>query len=315
MNEYHVPILIYQMGKVGSSSIYFSLKSLYSNTYHVHTLNSKILANLKAQYNVKDRGLPGHWSASDMILSNNLLAEPLKIITLVREPINRNFSAFFENIDGLLSKLKIPIYTLTKDIDPSLLPNFEVIRTHLEANGDKQFYTSFSLISNYEQIAGIELNGKYRLILLNLCFNPPPGFAEKLTDLFISNYHHDIPERWFKREYKKVLGYDIYNDSFDKCRGYEFKTIGDKHDILIMKAELENSKKYDLVRKFLDNEEIEFQDHNVGSNKYYSELYQEFKNIMKLDKSFVKQMHSSTYATHFYTEEDLSDSTKKWTSK
>lgn len=65
------PILIYQMGKVASMSIFNSLKEEgFSNVHHVHKLENcnKEIRSLK------------------------------KIITLAREPVARNISAFFENL-------------------------------------------------------------------------------------------------------------------------------------------------------------------------------------------------------------------------
>lgn len=75
-----LPILIYQMGKVASRTIYKSL--LYTpgmQVFHVHRIGKDVHPNLYERV-----ARFGH---------------PAKIITLVREPISRNISDFFQHLD------------------------------------------------------------------------------------------------------------------------------------------------------------------------------------------------------------------------
>ncbi len=97
------PILVFTMGKVGSLSIYYSLKYNWRvPVFHIHSLN-------QAEQNFYDeecfrRGvLPGSRSAISMINQQILKKNrPYKIITLVRNPIERNISAFFEAFEYYL---------------------------------------------------------------------------------------------------------------------------------------------------------------------------------------------------------------------
>jgi len=101
------PILIYQMGKVGSSSIYKSLKqtNFKNHVYHLHLLN-----NLDAieKFILETRPNPSESLNAIKIgkeLRNKFLSgefDNLNIITLVRDPIARNISAFFENINEVI---------------------------------------------------------------------------------------------------------------------------------------------------------------------------------------------------------------------
>lgn len=68
--------LIYQMGKVGSLTVFKSLEALGIQATHTHD----------------------HRLAQD-IISNR--TRPLYVITGVREPLARNISAFFQNIDQI----------------------------------------------------------------------------------------------------------------------------------------------------------------------------------------------------------------------
>ena len=92
------PILIFTMAKVGSLSIYFSLKKSTSRTtlFHIHHLNqSEVSKNIKLCF---DNGVyPGSRSPVPIILSEIINKDrPYQIISLFRDPIERNISAFFE---------------------------------------------------------------------------------------------------------------------------------------------------------------------------------------------------------------------------
>lgn len=92
------PILIFTMAKVGSLSIYFSLKKSIPKTtlFHIHHLKqSEISKNIKLCF---DNGIyPGSRSPVPIILSEIInVKRPYKIISLFRDPIERNISAFFE---------------------------------------------------------------------------------------------------------------------------------------------------------------------------------------------------------------------------
>ncbi|HWY98334.1 MAG TPA: putative capsular polysaccharide synthesis family protein [Bacteroidia bacterium] len=77
------PVIVYQMGKVASMSIYTSLKEQYKGiTLHRHILDDK-----------------EDWQAQFLIEHANEQQKPLRLISMMREPIGRNVSAFFQNFE------------------------------------------------------------------------------------------------------------------------------------------------------------------------------------------------------------------------
>ncbi|MFX0093127.1 MAG: putative capsular polysaccharide synthesis family protein [Candidatus Hodarchaeota archaeon] len=94
IKEKDLVILVFQMGKVGSRTITRSLEVLDIPTYHVHNLvcmseeivGNSFFAELNARYIYKH-------------LIKGLNCRKLKIISLVREPVVRNISAFFARIN------------------------------------------------------------------------------------------------------------------------------------------------------------------------------------------------------------------------
>ena len=94
------PVLVYQMGKVASSSVYKSLKQVADiDLFHVHRLNPENIAKIREKYFLQGNLLPK--DNQGIFLYDKLFKTPtrtVKIITLVREPIARNISAYFQNL-------------------------------------------------------------------------------------------------------------------------------------------------------------------------------------------------------------------------
>lgn len=92
------PVLVYQPGKVGSSTIYASLKAGGIESFHLHALNPY--------------GGYLHFP-EEMAEECNALVEQIKkqektIITVVREPVGRDLAAYFEEILFLKDRICIP---------------------------------------------------------------------------------------------------------------------------------------------------------------------------------------------------------------
>ena len=101
------PIVVYQMGKVGSSTVYRSLRSLglRRQVHHVHLLNELdeieervrrrypdpvgTLAQIEKGRRLRRRVLPNRRTTWN-------------VISLVRDPVQRNVSAFFESLTEVI---------------------------------------------------------------------------------------------------------------------------------------------------------------------------------------------------------------------
>jgi hypothetical protein len=95
-------ILVYQMGKVGSSSVYSSLKQarLLHPVYQVHFLSADGLENaLHHSRSCGKRNIPLHVALGKVIRRKIEQCRNVqwKLITLVRDPVSRSISDFFEN--------------------------------------------------------------------------------------------------------------------------------------------------------------------------------------------------------------------------
>jgi hypothetical protein len=93
------PILIYQMGKVASSSVYESLRKVVDRpVVHLHFLSDTIDKHFAQHRNAGVRPLPYHLflgKALRKCLTSSRVR--VQVITLVRDPIARQLSDLFQN--------------------------------------------------------------------------------------------------------------------------------------------------------------------------------------------------------------------------
>lgn len=95
------PIFVYQMGKVGSSTVVKTLVTLGLDNaiFHLHTLNKQIFDQaIKVRRRSNEPYLPEHLVVSQHLawkINKGLF--PCKIVTLTREPVSRAISHVFED--------------------------------------------------------------------------------------------------------------------------------------------------------------------------------------------------------------------------
>jgi len=95
------PVVVYQMGKVGSTSMAEALTAVGLPVFQVHTLNATLLARIVKRHQDQGLRLPGHIRESLKIKEEFLdKGRPIKVITAVRDPIARNISAYFQMLNS-----------------------------------------------------------------------------------------------------------------------------------------------------------------------------------------------------------------------
>lgn len=99
------PIIVYQMGKVGSTAVHNSLRLQGFKSYQTHILGKRsgkkqqsigqmpLSQQLKHRFDRQRR----RWVSAGLLNQVINKHSSIKVITLVREPISRNISGFFEN--------------------------------------------------------------------------------------------------------------------------------------------------------------------------------------------------------------------------
>ncbi len=99
------PVIVYQMAKVGSSAVHAALERARLPVFHVHRMSAEHLARVFEERRMlgwRARPISRHerfgLTAHDKIIAAGRRA---KIVTLVRDPIARNLSAYFHWIDDV----------------------------------------------------------------------------------------------------------------------------------------------------------------------------------------------------------------------
>jgi|SRR5581483_11838770 hypothetical protein len=250
------PILVYQMGKVGSKSVYHSLQALDLDVpvYHLHTLNR--LDEYEAE--VRQRFANPQPYLEALAYGRKIRAEyesarwhTWNLISLVRAPVPRAISEFFENIE-------------------TFFPDFS---TRLARN---------------------------------------PISVQALQEFFVSQFQDTSPQTWFDHQVHELFGLDVYATPFDRARGYQIYQ-GERVRLLLMRLENLNACAAPALQSFLGLENFTLQKSNEGSAKEYAALYQTFLDTLRLPDAFIHKMHSTRYARHFYTPEELNASVARWT--
>lgn len=243
-----VPIIIYQMGKVGSNSIMKSLKVCgVGPVFHVHRINPENIEAVRREYIIRNQRPPEEWLGSRLYTDVIKKEKMAKFITIVREPIGRNISAFFQNIDSFV------------DAD-----------------------CSYNYLS-----------------------------AQELCNIFIARYSHIVPLTWFNVEVNQVLGIDVFSYPFPREKGYLF-IERNNFQLLIVKSELDDLTKEEVIGMFLGIRNFKLIRSNVGAEKNYASVYTRFVNDVILPETYIETMCSSGYTRHFYTETEIQAIRVKW---
>ncbi len=271
------PILIYQMGKVASSSIRNSLfrcpdprtrlvlmsheffpirhrdpdRIQIEPEYRTHILreiehDKRVFQGFTLRKRLGWR-LREKFYAERIYRSYVKRGDRLRVITLVREPVANNISMFFQVIDHYTGML----------FEESMLD------------------------------------------------------VDTLIRIFLERYMHWRPIVWLDAELKTTLGVDIYRSPFTRDLGYG--TIsGDRVNILILRHDLDDRTKERVIADFLDLDEFEIVRSNVASEKNYGRQYEEFMQRIRIPPDLLDQMYNSKYARHFYSSVEIEQLRARW---
>jgi len=175
------PVLVLQMGKVGSRAVEAALEERVSDrpVYHSHFLSRERTAQTEEMRKEffrteKHRWVTRQWVSQFLLRTFEAHRDnhTWKLITLTREPVGRNISAFFENLD--------------------VVP--------CETEGE------YEISSHYYQI-------EPTIVSVN--------DTSKLVELFFTRARHDSPLRFFDREIKNIFGIDVFESAFPIEKGFK----------------------------------------------------------------------------------------------
>ena len=274
------PILVYQMGKVGSSSIRNSLfrcqdlgTHLVLMSHEFFPIRNRDLGRIDIEPEYRDdvireiehdqrvfaqfplRKRLG-WRFREKFYTERIYrayvkpGHPLRVITLVREPIANNVSMFFQLMDHYIGTT---IEQSTHDI-------------------------------------------------------------ETIIQIFLERYMHSRPLTWFDAEVKTTLGVDVYRHPFPIAQGYNI-VKADNISLLVLKCELDDQAKAGAIAEFLGLDNFEIVRSNVTGEKSHAQQYAEFKQRIKVPERLLDEMYESKFARFFYSEEERARCRDRWSGR
>lgn len=270
------PILVYTVGKVGSSTVAESLAAhgVRASLYHVHWLTPARLrrdAALQRAAAARTRGTPleAHFRPRYVwrgeFLRERVAGPPpgggrWRIVTLVRDPVARNVSAFFQNLPLL-------------GVDPA-------------APGG---------VASEEERVGELLALFERTYLV-------PGGAEAIDG---------DPLTWFDEELAPVFGADVYAAPFPAERGFAILETP-RARVLVLRLEDLDRAAAPAFEAFLGLRGLALRRGQEGEEKAYASLYRRFRERLRVAGDVLERIYGSRYARHFYTEAERARFRAMW---
>ena len=180
------PVLVLQMGKVGSRSVEAGLEARVKDrpVYHSHFLSPDRVAETEKARRMYFRGerhryLTRQWLSEFVLRTYRAHKDDRtwKVVTITREPVGRNISAFFENL-------------------------------YLVPTGNEGEFTISSDVYGLEPMV------------------VSADDTDVLAELFFERARHDTPLKFFDREIRDIFGVDVIKAGFPIEKGYEIYRSG-----------------------------------------------------------------------------------------
>ena len=122
---------------------------------------------------------------------------------------------------------------------------------------------------------------------------------------------HQFALNWFDEQFRPLTRIDVYKQPFPIDRKWQIYRRGFTR-VLLYRIDLKHSEQTKLISRFLGIKLGEIGLENDGKNKDYAELYSRFRESVKLPEQYIRRMHDSRFAQHFWSPQELKAAADKW---
>lgn len=276
------PILILQMGSVGSKTIFFSLCDQpdlvleHVPVFHMHFLSEDRMTSFEKQNShlvdtEKVKRLQHCWQAQ--CIRKELLSAPRskgkwRVISLVRDPIARNASDFFKH-------------------------------TSIKKMPDK----SCAFLSSKKYNFNFRFSGGEA---------PGEELVDQLIDIFIDRYDHLSCTRYFDNELFSEFGVDVYDSKFYPSNGYSICDY-DPFSLLLLRTQDIDRVAKEATEKFLGVSSTHFSKRNARINSPQGSIYKMFISRLRVPGHIAHNIYQSRFARHFFSTTEINSFAERWT--
>lgn len=280
-------ICVHQMGKVGSTSVVAALQRLFpaQKIHQTHLLSDAgVLRGMEwwlDQPKAPEVKMPDHLLASIELgrrLADGIEATDWHLVCLVREPLGRNVSAFFQ------------------DLHRQWLP-------HLPAQTQKIC----------RRVLGVSADGQATATDEELRM-----LVRDLGTIFDTKFPHEWYDHWFDEEMRDVFGIDVFDGAFPAEQGFQVYRRGTVRLLLLRVEDLprtfDRAVPEWLEGSLLGTTATAWREErsNDGGTKRYADLYRTFLADRMVAPQRVADAYGSRTARHFYTTAELTEFRRRW---
>ena len=270
-------ILIFQMGKVGSRSVESSLLNLF--------VKQGILTRHHQFYHDPNSfGL-----RSEIALCDNGLSYFRTHVTSALEPIIRKVILW-------RAKLGLPLSVICPVREPiarDVSAFFYWYIYHRILRGEMSL----------KQLENTPLEELQKLFCQDSRPADPLGYDQLAEHSFLID--------WFDKHFKRALNIDVYSRPFPVDRKWQIYRRGFTK-VLLYRSDLEHSEQLRLVASFLNLGLSELIIENDSDKSIYADVYKKFNETVKFPEQYIRRMHNSRFAKHFWSEAELKIAADKW---
>ncbi len=135
----------------------------------------------------------------------------------------------------------------------------------------------------------------------------------ELEELFFSKQEFSFfgLDHWYDNQIKALWGVDIFSEPFPHERGYQIYETANIN-LMIIRLEDLNRVAEKAFDEFLGIKNFEIVNVNIGDEKPYAELYNEFKK-RPLPEDYVDKGYQTRFAKYFYSFNEITQFRKRWT--
>ena len=123
--------------------------------------------------------------------------------------------------------------------------------------------------------------------------------------------NHSFALNWFDEHFKPLTRIDIYKQPFPIDRKWQIYRRGFTR-VLVYRVDLKRSEQTKLISRFLGIQMEKIRPRNTTKTKTPAEPYSRFRESIKLPEQYIRRMHDSRFAQHFWSQEELKVAADKW---
>ena len=122
---------------------------------------------------------------------------------------------------------------------------------------------------------------------------------------------HEFALNWFDKQFRFLTRIDVYKQPFPIDRKWQIYRRGFTR-VLLYRTDLERSEQTKLNSDFLGIKLDEIRLENSSEDEDYAERYSQFRESVKLPERYIRRMHDSRFAQHFWSPQELKVAADKW---